>query len=205
MRRVCLVSVLRAIHGLACWLVDSRIALHGAQFPFAAPAHVSAYAVLFSSPTKFGTGPASIQFDAQYLALPLRRDEKALQQMLQHALPLTVLQYRRDRLLVQRVRQTLTSHAQQTHSAEALATLLNVSPRTLHRQLKEEGATLQGLKDEVRQGRAIELLHRTERPIKQVAEAAGFRNEKSFIRAFKGWTGVSPAEFRRRSELPPSP
>jgi AraC-like DNA-binding protein len=204
LREFCLVSVLRNIHGLACWLVDSRIALHGAQFPFGPPPHQAAYAVLFSGPTAFGAGPASIQFDAQYLALPLRRDEPALQQMLQHALPLTVLQYRRDRLLVQRVRQTLTSHAQQTHSAEALATLLNVSPRTLHRHLKEEGATLQGLKDEVRQGRAVELLHRTERPIKQVAVAAGFRNEKSFIRAFKGWTGLSPAEFRRRSELPPS-
>ncbi len=198
LREFCLVSVLRNIHGLACWLVDSRIALQGAQFPFAPPPHHGAYAVLFSGPTAFGAGPASIQFDAQYLALPLRRDEKALQQMLQHALPLTVLQYRRDRLLVQRVRQALASYAQQTHSAEALATLLNVSPRTLHRQLKEEGATLQGLKDEVRQGRAIELLHRTERPIKQVAEAAGFRNEKSFIRAFKGWTGLSPAEFRKR-------
>jgi AraC-like DNA-binding protein len=119
--------------------------------------------------------------------------------MLQHALPLTVLQYRRDRLLVQRVRQTLATHAQQTHSAEALAALLHVSPRTLHRQLKEEGATLQGLKDEVRQARAIELLNRTDRPIKQVAEAAGFQNEKSFIRAFRGWTGQSPAEFRRQS------
>jgi len=32
-----------------------------------------------------------------------------------------------------------------------------------------------------------------------VAEAAGFQNEKSFIRAFKGWTGQSPAEFRRQS------
>ena len=198
-REFCLVSVLRNIHGLACWLVDSRIALQGAQFPFAAPAHASAYAVLFSGPTSFDSGPAAIHFDARYLSLPLRRDEKALQQMLQHALPLTVLQYRRDRLLVQRVRQTLSSHAQQTHSAEALATLLHVSPRTLHRQLKEEGATLQGLKDEVRQARAIELLHRTERPIKQVAEAAGFQNEKSFIRAFKGWTGLSPAEFRKQS------
>lgn len=199
MREFCLVSVLRNIHGLACWLVDSRIALQGAQFPFAAPAHASAYAILFSGPTTFDCGPASIRFDAQYLNLPLRRDEKALQQMLQHALPLTVLQYRRDRLLVQRVRQTLASHAQQTHSAEALAALLHVSPRTLHRQLKEEGATLQGLKDEVRRARAEELLHRTDRPIKQVAEAAGFRNEKSFIRAFKGWTGLSPAEFRKQS------
>ena len=199
MREFCLVSVLRNIHGLACWLVDSRIALLGAQFPFAAPAHASAYAILFSGPTTFDNGAAKIQFDAQYLALPLRRDEKALHQMLQHALPLTVRQYRRDRLLVQRVRQTLASHAQQTHSAEALASLLNMSPRTLHRQLKEEGATLQGLKDEVRQGRAIALLHRTVRPIKQVAEAAGFRNEKSFIRAFKNWTGQTPADFRKQA------
>lgn len=199
MREFCLVSVLRNIHGLACWLVDSRIALLGAQFPFEPPAHASAYAILFSGPTTFAADAACIRFDAQYLALPLRRDENALQQMLQHALPLTVLQYRRDRLLVQRVRQALASHALQPHSAQALAALLHVSPRTLHRQLKEEGASLQGLKDEVRQMRAVELLHRTTRPIKQVAEAAGFQNEKSFIRAFKGWTGKSPAEFRKHA------
>lgn len=197
LREFCLVSVLRNIHGLACWLVDSRIPLLQAQFPFVAPAHAEAYQVLFSGPTRFGQAQAAISFDAQYLQLPLRRDEKALQQMLQHALPLTVLQYRRDRLLVQRVRQLLGAQPQDTHGAEALAALLHVSPRTLHRQLKEEGATLQALKDEVRQSRATELLLRTQRPVKQVAEAAGFQNEKSFIRAFKGWTGQSPAEFRR--------
>ena len=199
LREFCLVSVLRNIHGVACWLVDSRIGLQGAEFPFAPPPHQNAYAVLFSGPTTFGAAQASICFDAQYLALPLRRDEKALQQMLQHALPLTVLQYRRDRLLVQRVRQTLAAQPQDTHSAEALAALLHVSARTLHRQLREEGATLQGLKDEVRRSRAIELLHRSARPIKQVAQAAGFQNEKSFIRAFKGWTGQSPAEFRKQA------
>ena len=32
-----------------------------------------------------------------------------------------------------------------------------------------------------------------------VAQAAGFQNEKSFIRAFKGWTGHSPADFRRQA------
>ena len=197
LREFCLVSVLCNIHGLACWLVDSRIPLQSAQFPFAAPRHHDVYALLFSGPTAFDTAPASIRFDARYLALPLRRDEPALQQMLKRALPLTVLQYRRDRLLVQRVRQALVAHPKLTHSAEALAALLYVSPRTLHRQLKDEGASLQALKDDVRKNRALELLLRTARPIKQVAEAAGFQNEKSFIRAFRGWTGESPAEFRR--------
>ncbi|MEO5659850.1 MAG: AraC family transcriptional regulator [Polaromonas sp.] len=197
LREFCLVSMLRNILGVACWLIDSRIPLLGAQFPFAAPAHHAVYGVLFSGPTTFDAAPAGIRFDARYLALPLRRDERALQQMLQRALPLTVLPYRRDRLLAQRVRQALAAQPAQTHNADALAALLNVSPRTLHRQLKEEGASLQALKDEVRRERALELLLRTHRPIKQVAEAAGFLNEKSFMRAFRGWTGQSPAEFRR--------
>ncbi|WP_422583410.1 AraC family transcriptional regulator [Polaromonas sp.] len=197
LREFCLVSVLRNILGVACWLIDSRIPLLGAQFPFAAPPHHAVYGVLFAGATAFDSAPASIRFDARYLALPLRRDERALQQMLQRALPLTVLPYRRDRLLVQRVRQALAANPAQTHGADSLAALLHVSPRTLHRQLKEEGASLQALKDEVRRARALELLLRTRRPIKQVAEAAGFQNEKSFMRAFKAWTGQSPAEFRQ--------
>jgi AraC-like DNA-binding protein len=202
LREFCLVSVLRNIHGLACWLIDSRIGLQSAQFPFAAPAHADVYGVLFSGPTTFETPTAALHFDARYLALPLRRDEAALQHMLQRALPLTVLQYRRDRLLVQRVRLALAAYPAQTHNAEALSALLNVSPRTLYRQLKDEGASLQALKDEVRKNRARELLLRTDRPIKQVAEAAGFSNEKSFMRAFRNWTGTSPAEFRRLGAPP---
>jgi AraC-like DNA-binding protein len=197
LREFCLVSVLRNLLGVACWLIDSRIPLQRVQLPYPAPAHADVYGVLFSGPTTFATTPARMDFDARYLALPLRRDEAALQHMLQHALPLTVLQYRRDRLLVQRVRQALTAQPAQTHNAGDLAALLHLSPRTLHRQLKDEGASLQALKDDVRKIRALDLLLRTTRPIKQVAEAAGFQNEKSFMRAFKGWTGKSPAEFRR--------
>ena len=199
LREFCLVSVLRNVHGVACWLVDSRIPLQGAQFPFRAPAHQDVYPLLFPGPVQWGCGPALLRFDARYLALPLTRDEAALRQMLQRALPLTVLQYRRDRLLVQRVRQVLAADPGAGHSAEALALRLHLSPRTLHRQLKEEGASLQALKDEVRRERAITLLHRTDRPIKQVAHDTGFTNDKSFIRAFKVWTGQSPAAFRRNA------
>ena len=194
----CVVSVLRNILGFACWLVDSRIPLLGARFAFDAPAHVASYPVLFDGPCSFGQRHAALVFDARYLALPIRRDEAAMNQMLQHALPLTVRAYRRDRLLVQRVRQALSTQPEQSRNAQELATLLNLSPRSLHRQLQDEGATLQALKDEVRRARAIELLQRSQRPIKQVAQAVGFRNEKSFSRAFKGWTGMAPGAWRGR-------
>ena len=137
--------------------------------------------------------------DAGYLQLPLRRDEAALQRMLQRALLLTVRPYRRDRLLVEKVRQTLAEHPQHSRNADDLAAWLNLSPRTLHRQLKEEGANLQALKDSVRQQRARELLLRTSKPLKQIAAEVGFHNEKSFMRAFKGWTGHAPDAFRQIS------
>jgi AraC-like DNA-binding protein len=197
LRELSIAFVLRNIHGLACWYVDSRIPLQAAGFPFPLPAHADAYAHMFPAVLQFDATAAAIRFDARYLALPLRRDEKALAQMLQRALSITVLQYRRDRLLVAQVRQALAAHPERAHSAQALASLLNVSARTLHRQLKDEGASLQQLKDEVRLEKAKELLWRTARPVKQVAAAVGFRNEKSFARAFRQWVGISPGEFRR--------
>ena len=191
-------SILRNLYGVACWLIDSRITLEQVHFAFEAPAHQAVYPLMFQGPVLFGraTPISELVMNASYLALPLRRDEAALQRMLETALTLTVLQYRKDRLLLTQVKQALAMYPQDTHSAEDLAPLLNLSPRSLHRQLKEEGTSLQVLKDEVRHERAIELLQRTRKPIKQVAESAGFQNEKSFIRAFKQWTGQTPAAFR---------
>ena len=197
-------SILRNLYGVACWLIDSRITLDQVEFAFEAPAHHAVYPLMFQGPVQFdahaqtaeGLAVSTLVMNASYLNLPLRRDESALQHMLKTALTLTVLQYRKDRLLLTQVKQALAMNPQQTHSAQDLAPLLNLSPRSLHRQLKEEGISLQAVKDEVRRERAIELLQRTRKPIKQVAESAGFQNEKSFIRAFKQWTNQTPAAFR---------
>ena len=162
--------------------------------------------MLFPGPVQFSAAQTCLRFDARYLGLPLRRDEAAINQLLKNALPLMVQPYRRDRLLLERVRQLLRSQPQQASNAEGLASLLHVSPRTLHRQLQELGSSLQALKDAVRRERAIELLLRTQKPNKQLAEAVGFTSEKSFIRAFRGWTGQTPAEYRQQQrELASAP
>jgi AraC-like DNA-binding protein len=192
----CVVSVLRNALGVACWLTDSRIPLQATTLCFAAPEHQDSYRVLFDGITTFNAAAHTLQFDAGYLSLPVRRDEAALQHMLQRALLLTVRPYRRDRLLVEKVRQTLAQHPEHSRNADDLAAWLNMSARTLHRQLQEEGASLQQLKDSVRRDLAVTLLQRSSRPMKQVAEAVGFQNEKSFMRAFKTWTGATPESFR---------
>ena len=203
LQEFCVVSVLRNALGVACWLTDSRIPLQGTELRFTAPPHQASYQVLFDGPTRFDAPAHRLLFDARYLALPVRRDEAALQHMLQRALLLTVRPYRRDRLLVEKVRQTLAQHPEHCRNADDLAHWLNLSARTLHRQLKEEGASLQQLKDAVRRDLAMDLLLRTQRPIKQIASEVGFQNEKSFMRAFKGWTGQTPEGVR--SHLPSQP
>ena len=201
-REFCVVSTLRNALGVASWLTDSRIALRHTQLHFEPPPHASSYRVLFEGEVQFmphATEPISrMGFDSGYLQLPVRRDEAALQHMLQRAIPLTVRPYRRDRLLVEQVRHCLRTQAAQLRTADDVAHALNMSTRTLHRQLLEEGASLQALKDQIRQQLARDLLLRTHRSLKQIAQDIGFQNEKSFIRAFKLWTGSSPESFRQQ-------
>jgi AraC-like DNA-binding protein len=198
-RELCLLTSLRYLHGYACWAIDSRIPLYGVDFPFQAPLHAAVYPLLFPGPVHFGAAQAAIAFDAQYLSLPLRRDERALRNMLRRALPLTVRQYRSDRLVVRKLRDVLRAHCTDLRTGESVASVLNVSLRTLHRRLREEGVSLQKLKDEVRRELATERLMRTSRSIKQISRDVGFQNEKSFMRAFKQWTGESPVEYRRKA------
>ena len=198
MREFCLLSVLRNIHGFASWLINEPIDLLHASFPFAEPAHASVYHVLFApGSVEFEAPVASLQFESRWLQAPLARDEAALNRMLQRALPIQVRPYQREKTLVQRVRQLLAASGEEQQTAETLSRQLHLSQRSLHRQLKEEGASLQALKDDIRRERAIALLLRTSRPIKRVAQACGFLNDKSFIRAFRLWTGLSPSEFRK--------
>lgn len=197
MREFCHVSLLRNLLGLSSWLIDSKLPAAAAKFAYPQPTHHEAYGVLFNCPVEFGQPQTQILIDTGYLALPIRRGEEALQKMLKNALPLTVHAYRRDRLLIDRVTQTMKSHPHSQQNAQILATLLNLSERTLHRQLAAEGQTLQKLKNSVRLDTVKSLLGASQRPIKQVAEQSGFKDEKSFVRAFKQWTGLTPTEYRR--------
>ncbi|RJG00677.1 AraC family transcriptional regulator [Noviherbaspirillum sedimenti] len=201
MRELCLLSYLRFVHGYACWAIDSRMPLLQTSMPFDRPLHGDIYPLLFAGPVQFNAPRACFSFDAKYLTLAHQRDENALRVMLQRPLPLSILPYRRDRLLVQRVRKLMSDTTIDSDDADAVARLLHVSSRTMYRQLREEGTSLQNIKDEVRRERAIKLLCSTNKPIKQIALSVGFSSDKSFTRAFRQWTGDTPGDYRQKAAL----
>ena len=196
MREFCTVSMLRGLHRLACWLIDTQIPLVDTALPFVPPPHHQIYGVLFPGPVRFGAEQSSITFRSEFLDRPIVRDETALQALLQYSVTLMVQPYQQGQLMAPRVRDLLRNQPSLMLNAEALALALHMSVRTLYRQLELEGTTLQALKDEVRHARAKDLLSRTSKPIKQIAQMLGFSSEKTFARAFLRWTGVLPSAFR---------
>lgn len=80
---------------------------------------------------------------------------------------------------------------------EAVAELLNTSSRTLTRRLQEEGNQFSYLLKSVRLEKAKQALEDGFRDVQQLAIDLGFSDRRGFERAFKQWTGDTPAAYRR--------
>jgi AraC-like DNA-binding protein len=78
---------------------------------------------------------------------------------------------------------------------DALATELAMTKRTLQRTLTERQTSYTALVDDVRRGRATELLEAGYRVV-DVAARLGFTDPSSFFRAYRRWTGTSPRGTR---------
>nr|MCU0687744.1 helix-turn-helix domain-containing protein [Polyangiaceae bacterium] len=77
------------------------------------------------------------------------------------------------------------------------ARTLGLSGRTLQRRLAEQGISYHDVLDEARRDAALRMLSSRRRALREAAEAAGFRDEKAFRRAFRRWTGQLPSAYRQ--------
>jgi AraC-like DNA-binding protein len=80
----------------------------------------------------------------------------------------------------------------------ATARALTTSARTLQRRLAEEGASFEGVLDDVRRRRALALLRAGLAPI-EVAFLVGYEDGSSFARAVKRWSGTTPRGWAAES------
>jgi len=75
---------------------------------------------------------------------------------------------------------------------------LGVSARTLQRRLADGGVSFQQLVEDTRRELARHYLRQTKMELNEAAFLLGFEDANSFFRAFQGWEGTSPGEWRIR-------
>jgi AraC-like DNA-binding protein len=81
---------------------------------------------------------------------------------------------------------------------QSISRALGVSARSLRRRLDEEGVSFREVVDSALGALAKRLVADKDRPIEDVAYAMGFSHPNAFHRAFKRWTGATPAASRAR-------
>lgn len=98
-----------------------------------------------------------------------------------------------------RIRALLEARANdaQPPTVDEVARRLSLSTRTLKRQLAAVGTTFSDILDDWRKDRAVLLLDRRDRSLEQIAADLGYSDVANFTRAFRRWTGKTPAGFRR--------
>jgi AraC family transcriptional activator of pobA len=99
--------------------------------------------------------------------------------------------------VLENLRELIEQNFNTLHAPSDYAALLHMTPKTLGRIVREElGKTLTDLiRERILTHAKWQLLH-TLRPVKEIALAAGFRDELYFSRLFKKATGLSPTFFR---------
>lgn len=76
---------------------------------------------------------------------------------------------------------------------------LAMSKRTLQRRLGDEQQTFQGILQNTRRQLAQHYLANSELSPGEISFLLGFQDSNSFIRAYSGWTGQTPGQFRQAS------
>jgi AraC-like DNA-binding protein len=164
-------------------------------FTHAAPAHVARYAEVFRCPVRFGRPRNAILFDSKYLDAPLIYANPVLRDVLREGAE-RMLAEQGTPSLPDRVRSMLRHELDlRGVEAERVAKLLDLDVRSFRRQLIVANAPWSLLIDEARCRIACEELRKADMPIRQLSERLGFSDQSAFNRAFKRWTGMTPAKF----------
>jgi AraC-like DNA-binding protein len=78
-----------------------------------------------------------------------------------------------------------------------VAAELDLHPRTLRRQLADEGTSFRALLNEARSALAVDLLCNVGLTVEEVSRRLGYTDTSTFCHAFKRWHGVPPSAYPR--------
>lgn len=190
-------SGLRIWYVFMGWLIGRNIELD--KVSLSAPPITDVYADslrgLFQVNPEFHSAQTALSFSADQLDFHMVHSPESLDEFLENAVYTLIVQDSHPASTGAAIKSLLAkSHI--PPAFEAMAEILHLSPSSLRRRLQKEGTSYQELKDRYRCDLAMRYLRDAQFKIHEIGEMLGFLEPSSFIRSFRGWTGMTPKQFR---------
>jgi AraC-like DNA-binding protein len=163
---------------------------------FPEPGHSTAYREVFGCEIRFGCVENVFYFDPALYKRPLASADPFSHRQLCEFIAYHRTRSREAAEITESVERVLRQKLQERISISKVAKALGMSERTLRRRLAESAVSFQGLLDDLRKNRALELLANPHMSVEQVAFTVGFTDPHNFRRAFRRWTGTTPGALR---------
>jgi AraC-like DNA-binding protein len=166
-----------------------------AEFAFPEPEYFRRFESLLPGRVRFSRPTNRLAFDAALLGLPLVQSDPAALRLAREQCERELDELRRRGGLIARVSALLLRREGGYRTLEELASEMHTSARTVKRKLKEQGTSYSELLDQARSAEATRLLG-SDSSIEQIAAWLGYSDAANFTRAFRRWTGQTPAASR---------
>lgn len=163
------------------------------------PENSAPYLTYFGRPLRQGS-VNQIAFSAQDACRPFLTEDASMWLFFESGLKKRLSDLDTDASMSQRVRSALLEMLPVGQSTiEQVASRLAMSKRSLQRHLSGESSSYQDVLNATRLELAQHYLARSSISPGEISWLLGFQDGNSFIRAFKGWTGTTPGEYRSGS------
>jgi AraC-like DNA-binding protein len=160
-----------------------------------APADVRPYRRVFRAPLRFDAERYTIIFPVEWLGRPLPASDPALTRLLRRQLATLEAKYTHS--FPQQVRAMLRGVLLSGNaSSEHVAGLFSMHSRTFRRRLAASGTTFKALADEERFSLSKDMLANSSLDVGHIAASLDYADSSAFTRAFRRWTGTTPAAWR---------
>jgi AraC-like DNA-binding protein len=167
-------------------------------FDYPAPSYHAEYTRLFGGAERFDQTLTGIVFDRSLLSSTQMSRDPELHAVIVSQAERRVSKMKNDASFADRIRRhILEGGVPGRHDMQTVSRALGVSSRSLRRRLDEEGTSFREVVDSALGALAKRLVSEKDRPIEDVAYAMGFSHPNAFHRAFKRWTGGTPAASRK--------
>ena len=160
------------------------------------PAVVDAFSQVFRAPIQFSAPENMLLFSKADLTAPLPTANAELARANDRVITNYLARFTHDSTKIRVEAKLLEQLSSGQATQESIAKALAMSPRTLQRNLKQEGTSYKQLLEETRRDLASQYIKESRLSVNEITFMLGFSEPANFSRAFKRWTGVSPSEYR---------